>query len=55
MNYVLTVTKGYSYLRVMVIQIDVYPVGKNLIHTTRMLPALVHVTTSMLSTSNPRT
>jgi hypothetical protein len=35
-------TSGYSYMRVMVIQNDVYPTGENPNNMPRMLPTLVH-------------
>jgi hypothetical protein len=34
---------GYSYPRFMAIQIDVHPIGENLIHMTHTFPAPVHV------------
>jgi hypothetical protein len=39
----LTQTSGYSYLRVVAIQIDVHSAGENLTNTTRTLPMSVHV------------
>jgi hypothetical protein len=48
-------TSGYSYPRVVAIQIDIHPAGENPTNTTHTLPTPIHVCPAYASCGGPQT